>query len=312
MSVRLYSNVEVAETGDAPAAHNVLGANHSITGGAALDLVGQSGANTIARVTPSASPGAAARILASAADGLLTLAKIIVTNHIRAGGGLYLGKTTTDPARGEIRTSDATITGGVLVARPTGWGFDPPTYRVIQLGPADSAIKETVAIGYDPSVNSWSALGGDGREVIFRRGIIFVTPDAANTLFYKNIYLLDGMVAFGSSIAPSTVGRSQVRSFGLVGGSLIWDYNGLDGTNRTVKPHDVEDVVSLVLFHYIIQPSAGAAVSATTTLTPNTNTTLYNVGADVVTIYCNTNGSVTVQRTGGTLTYKVILQLLWL
>jgi hypothetical protein len=29
-------------------------------------------------------------------------------------------------------------------------------------------------------------------------------------------------------------------------------------------------------------------------------------------MYCATNGAVTVQRTGGALTYKLILQLIWL
>ncbi len=313
MSVKLYSNVEAAETGDPPTTHDVLGADHSVTGGAALDLVGQSAANTLARVTPSASPGAAAKVLKTDAAGLLTLQDLSLANDLRAGGGVFIGRTDLDPARGEIRTSDATITSGLLVAKPTGFGYNKNNYRVLQLGSADPARMETVSLGYDPAANTNGSFTGDGSEILLRRGAVFVTPNAADTAFFhKQLFFMDGMTAVGTLLAPSADGLTRTKTYGLVGGSLVWDYNGLDGTARTIHAHNAEDVVSGALFHYVIKPSTGAAVGGTATLTPNTNTTLYNVGSDVVTLYVATDGSVTVARTGGTLTYKLIVQMLWL
>ncbi len=313
MSVRLYSNVEVAETGDPPAVHDVLGADHTVTGGAALDLVGQSAANVLARVTPSASPGAAAKVLASAADGLLTLLKLIVTNHVRAGGGLYLGKTDTDPARGEIRTSDATITTGVLVAKPTGFGYSKNNYRVLQVGSADPARMESVSLGYDPAANTSGAFTGDGSEILLRRGAAFFTPNAADNAFFPNcLRFKDGMLGIGTGLDPSADGRTHVRTFGVYAGSMIWECWSLTGTSQTIIADSAQDVTAACAIQYVVKPSSGAAVAGATTLANGASTTLYNVGSDVVTLTVAANGSVTIARTGGTLTYKVIVQLLWL
>ena len=55
-----------------PTTHNIITA-HTYTGGAALDVIGLSAPNTIARLTPSANPGAAAAILASDSTGALNI-----------------------------------------------------------------------------------------------------------------------------------------------------------------------------------------------------------------------------------------------
>jgi hypothetical protein len=58
--------------------HDILDvANHTVTGGAALDLIGQSAANTLARITPTSNPGAASAVLKTDGDGYLNLTKLI-------------------------------------------------------------------------------------------------------------------------------------------------------------------------------------------------------------------------------------------
>jgi hypothetical protein len=57
-------------------AHDIIGAQHTYTGGAALDVFGLSAANTLARLTPSAGPGAVSAILKSDASGYLTLVRL--------------------------------------------------------------------------------------------------------------------------------------------------------------------------------------------------------------------------------------------
>jgi hypothetical protein len=78
-----------------PSPHDILGAHHSISGGAALDLVGQSAAATIARVTPTDAPGATSRVLKTSSAGKLTVqqlkvnADLEVITDITCGGSLW-------------------------------------------------------------------------------------------------------------------------------------------------------------------------------------------------------------------------------
>jgi hypothetical protein len=80
-----------------PSVHDMI-TSHSYTGGAALDVFGLSAANTLARLTPSANPGAAAAILASApTTGLLTLTRLTLTalNALTLPDGVYSMITST-------------------------------------------------------------------------------------------------------------------------------------------------------------------------------------------------------------------------
>ena len=67
-----------------PAAHDMV-TSHTYTGGAALDVFGLSAASTIAKLTPSSNPGAAAAILASNASGDITLQHVYATTYYAPG-----------------------------------------------------------------------------------------------------------------------------------------------------------------------------------------------------------------------------------
>ena len=54
---------------------------------------------------------------------------------------------------------------------------------------------------------------------------------------------------------------------------------------------------------------SGGAINA---LAPGSSQNLYNVGGETLTLAVAANGSVTIQRTAGTLTYSVQLDLIWL
>lgn len=63
--------------------HDILAsADHVITGGAALDVIGQSAPGTLARLTPSSAPGASEKILKSSSVGNLTLPTVVATTSI--------------------------------------------------------------------------------------------------------------------------------------------------------------------------------------------------------------------------------------
>ena len=101
----------------------------------------------------------------------------------------------------------------------TYWGYST-SYPVVMLGDSNTANFTTVSIGYDPSANANGAFSGDGREVLFRRGAQFVTPNAANTAFnLTNLVLLDGNVGIGT--ASPVNGLSSSRTLNIYGASGI-------------------------------------------------------------------------------------------
>ncbi|MCK9429724.1 MAG: hypothetical protein M0R17_06935 [Candidatus Omnitrophica bacterium] len=77
----------------------------------------------------------------------------------------------------------------------THWGYSV-VYPVLMLGASSGT--QTISFGYDPIGNANDSFAGDGREILFRNGVQFVTPNAANDNFYLiNLVLKDGNVGIG-------------------------------------------------------------------------------------------------------------------
>jgi len=185
-----------------------------------------------------------------------------------------VGIGTTGPGErlevyGNVKLSNATITNGVRALTPTGWGYLPNNYRVLMVGAASG--NETVSIGYDPSGNAEASFSGDGREVLFRRGVQFVTPNAANNAFnFYNLVLLDGNVGIGTTTpyaklsvvgetvssyftATSTTATSTFSTGGLTVGTnqfVVQQNSGNVGIGTTTPSglvHIVKNAGSLIL-----------------------------------------------------------------
>ncbi len=93
---------------------------------------------------------------------------------------------------------------GMLLAKATRMGYSS-SYKALIIGETSGTY--TTAFGYDPSTNASSSFTGDGREIIFRNGVEFTTPNSANNGFHNDILVLkDGNVG----IATSTPGRPLV------------------------------------------------------------------------------------------------------
>jgi len=73
-----------------PSPHDILGAHHSITGGAALDLVGQTATNTLGRITPNAAPGETSAILKTDTSGHLRLDQLTTITHLITEGDIRI------------------------------------------------------------------------------------------------------------------------------------------------------------------------------------------------------------------------------
>jgi hypothetical protein len=73
---------------------------------------------------------------------------------------------------------------------PTGWGYSPGTYGVIQLGGPNQG--GTVSIGYDPSGNANGSFTGNGIEMLFAGDIEFYQPNPTDTGWVRQLRMENG------------------------------------------------------------------------------------------------------------------------
>ena len=118
-----------------------------------------------------------------------------------------VGIGTTAPYS-QLHLTGAVTMGSGTNARPalkiTNWGYSA-SYRALLIGSAATGHTTantgavTIAFNYDPSVNGNGSFTGDGREIIFRRGTRFVTPNSSD-----NAYNLTNLVLYDSSVGIGT------------------------------------------------------------------------------------------------------------
>lgn len=167
-----------------------------------------------------------------------------VTERMRLSnvGILLLGTTvTTSASAGEIvlgyqkalRGLGASLGSSFGMLRATGWGYATDTYRVTQVG----EIGGTVALGYDPSVNSSGSFAGDGKEILVQNPVRFMQPNGT-TAFYSMFGCISGVMHIGSpaSVVGAAVGDlvlANLRSVRAanVGGTGTMPLISLDAQN---------------------------------------------------------------------------------
>ena len=108
--------------------------------------------------------------------------------------------------------------------------------------------------------------------------------------------------------------RKAVAIFTPIGNGLFWSYDGVDGTARTAYDNGTDDVLYGVTGQFFIRDSAGNIAGGQITVTaPSGTFNLYDDGGtNTCQLQVNADGSVTVQRTAGSRTYKVMLFLIWI
>ena len=138
----------------------------------------------------------------------------------------------------------------------------------------------------------------------------FYIYDGTSAAYRMAITATNGNVGIGTT-AP----QGRLHIYDTIGGAAFWMYNGVDGTARTVIPDGTGDVLYYATGLFQVRTSAGANAIATTIglIAPGGGgQDLYNAGGNILHFDVAANGSVTVQRTGGALTYKVTLWLMWM
>ncbi len=157
-------------------------------------------------------------------------------------GNVGIGTTTPGESlevHGNVKLDNESI-NGIRALTPTNWGHSVG-YPVVLLGPTTGT--GNVAIGYDPSGNPYSGFTGDGREVLFRNGAQFVTPNSANTSFnLYQIVLKDGKVGINT---PSPAKTLDVGGDANITGKITSSSIGINNPTPT-KALDVVGDTNIV------------------------------------------------------------------
>jgi hypothetical protein len=95
-------------------------------------------------------------------------------------------------------------------------------YRAVVLG---NEYLTTISLGYDPINNASGVFngGGEGREVLFRNGVNFITPNSANDSYLSPLTLADGYSASSGSFRAPVFYDSNNTNFYVdpQGGSFL-------------------------------------------------------------------------------------------
>jgi hypothetical protein len=120
---------------------------------------------------------------------------------------------------------------------------------------------------------------------------------------------IDSAGDIGIGVGTSPEGR--LHGYDAISGFKHWEYDGLDGTSRTIISNGTGDVLYNLFGMYNFRDSGGSVASSTFSVA-NGGSTGLAVGANTVTVAVAATGAVTVSRTAGANTIKVSFWLLWL
>lgn len=154
-------------------------------------------------------------------------------------------------------------------------------------------------------------LNGDGTA----SQMTFATAAAANTAATIRM-TLDGSGRLGIG---TTSPQGRIHTYDSISGLVKYEFDGVDGTARTIIPDAAGDVLYGVMPIWAVRASDGNtqggaySTGGTVLLTPGASMAIYSAaGPNTLTLAVSAAGAVTVQRTAGALTYKVSLLLHWL
>lgn len=158
--------------------------------------------------------------------------------------------------------------------------------------------------------------GANGTSYIWHRGTgncFLGTQEAAPFLITTSnvprvTVASDGKVGIGGTpLLPLDVTATSGGHFGA------YPFSAQAGTLTTIMAAGT--VTGVLEAFWAVKPSSGTAGASGAfvghTPTP-TNTNIYSSGSDILTFSVATNGSVTLQRTGGSLTYSGMIIMFWI
>lgn len=229
----------------------------------------------------------------------------MMDTHVRDNLNYLKGATGAISLDGDVTVNDA---ASALFALNHTSGVFKSYHGISSAGAAAWNINRNPDSGaFDDTAKSHASMTMDGSGT--SSFIAWRTAAAANTFGTERMRLNGaGFLGIGR-----TVPQGVLHTYDSISGLLKYEFDGLDGTARTLIPDGAGDVLYSVSFWALIRSSGGTVVHVLpTNVAPGANVNMYSSGADIVQFQVAANGAVTVQRTGGALTYKVSLLLHWL
>lgn len=145
----------------------------------------------------------------------------------------------------------------------------------------------------------------------FEGGGFFYTASNVPLSFWTNNTKrvhIPGTGGMGVGTVPQSTGLHVNDG---VGSMMFVTKTSIDGTPQIVIANGAGDVAQAMYFTAVIRTSGGANFGTSNVLANNSSLTIYSSGSDTLRLRVNADGSVDVTRTGGTLTYSVVLFMIW-
>lgn len=204
-----------------------------------------------------------------------------------------VGINKIDPAEALDVNGNIRLSGGSTAGTPaligTRWGYSA-SYPVVLISTGTGT--STISLGYDPSGNADGSFTGDGREILFRNGAQFVTPNAANNAFFlQTLVLKDGNVGVNNLNPTSKLHVSGAVVIDGTGGSLtlpVTNYNG----NAFAVPID------LALFEMSCRALRGTGTDTSVAI-KTSGTTSCSAACTATTSWPNCDNGAVFQDPGG-------------
>jgi hypothetical protein len=216
-----------------PTAHDIV-SSHTYSGGAALDVFGLSAASTIAKLTPSSNPGAAASLLASNASGYLRLTRIGI--GVDPSYPVDIQGTNSQATLGATLLTNGDFATGDLTGWTAGANWAYSGGGVQHTAGSVEAISQNISVTSGQYyIVDWSQTGATAGTLAFAIGAVSYTVNYSDTV--KSVTIVPtstGSLSF--SITPSsayngTLDNIRVRVVSAIN-SPVMQLRDSDGTVR--------------------------------------------------------------------------------
>lgn len=163
----------------------------------------------------------------------------------------------------------------------------------------------------------WMWLRSDGSWVSYSNLSFAANRGPASNSSGAMLRFVTGGLDVGGIDLDTSIGSGTIRAVNIltaIGNGCFYSYDGVDGTARIIRPNGADDVLYGVTGQFFIRDSAGNVAGGQVTVTaPGANFNLYDDGgANTCQLQVAANGEITIVRTAGSRTYKVMVLLIWI